>query len=330
MTENGSEIVFISEMMVTGKGIPEEFSMWRTVDSWVLGFNAFHVPAKKVASYEQKIANASFVICIVPKNNTLEYVESVMGVLSGTNSFAKSFVIQEGPCDYFQDKPAHVQLEYHSFLSSVQGIFCHNRMDCSYFKPFNHNTKRIKTSTNLDYEIGVPEEREGIMVGGTVSTWYNGWTSSAVALNSKAHQKDDEPIKMLGMGRNLEETKKLVGATPDIELLDYLSWPEYMKELATCNYAVHLMPTNAANSFVLNCAQLQIPCISSENDMSLDLFPHLMVDYRDYERAKELIDKLRDNQRFRETCLRHAKNNVPKYHYRKVCQEALDWMVKLA
>ena len=101
------------------------------------------------------------------------------------------------------------------------------------------------------------------------------------------------------------------------ELINHLPrtlWTEWMEQLSTFKYAVHLMPTIAAGTFSLNCAYFGIPCIGNNKvDTQRLCYPELSVDVDDIETAKKLIIKLKDPD-FYNKCSKQAKENYRKFY----------------
>ena len=92
-------------------------------------------------------------------------------------------------------------------------------------------------------------------------------------------------------------------------------WIDWMKNLSTFKYAVHLMPTIAAGTFSLNCAYFGIPCIGNrEVDTQKLCHSNLAVDVHDVQRAVELAKQLRDDKDFYEDCAYQAKNNYKLFY----------------
>jgi hypothetical protein len=87
-------------------------------------------------------------------------------------------------------------------------------------------------------------------------------------------------------------------------------WSEWMQNLSTFKYAVHMMPTVAAGTFALNCAYFGIPCIGNQDvDTQLLCHPSLSVAVNDLESARELAIQLRDDKEFYNQCSEMAKDN---------------------
>jgi len=94
-----------------------------------------------------------------------------------------------------------------------------------------------------------------------------------------------------------------------------MSWVDWMRNLATFKYAVHLMPTIAAGTFSLNCAYFGIPCIGNrEVDTQKLCHSNLAVDVHDVQYAVELAKKLRDDKDFYEDCSYQAKKNYEMFY----------------
>jgi hypothetical protein len=110
----------------------------------------------------------------------------------------------------------------------------------------------------------------------------------------------------------MRESEELVDGLNHLPRLEWLDW---MKELSTFKYAVHLMPTVAAGTFSLNCAYFGIPCIGNEKvDTQRICHPHLFIDVGDVGRARELVVRLRDDIEFYNECSELSKVNYNKYY----------------
>jgi len=100
-----------------------------------------------------------------------------------------------------------------------------------------------------------------------------------------------------------------------VEHLPRVTWIEWMQQLSTFKYAVHLMPTVAAGTFSLNCAYFGIPCIGNNKvDTQRLCHPELAVDVNDLKTARNLAIRLRDDQEFYNECSKTALENYKKYY----------------
>jgi len=107
------------------------------------------------------------------------------------------------------------------------------------------------------------------------------------------------------MGRKIEREDEM-----DISHLPYMNWIEWMNNLSKFKYAVHLMPTHAAGTFALNCAYHGIPCIGYKGlDTQQSCHPQLTIKMNDLKHARELANKLKNDNGFYETQSQTAKNN---------------------
>ena len=112
---------------------------------------------------------------------------------------------------------------------------------------------------------------------------------------------------------------------PDLNHLPRLTWLEWMSELSTFKYAVHLMPTIAAGTFSLNCAYFGIPCIGNKNvDTQKICHPDLSVDVENVEEARILAIRLKEDTEFYKKCSKTAKDNYKKYYNIKIWQKTIN------
>ena len=130
--------------------------------------------------------------------------------------------------------------------------------------------------------------------------WYGGFDSYVVA------QQFEEEIYAPSMGRKKDDEVGMHNLTH----LPYMNWVEWVNNLSNYKYAVHLMPTQAAGTFALNCAYHGIPCIGYKGLDTQELcFPQLTVDMGDLKTARELANKLKEDKTFYGFISNKAKNN---------------------
>ena len=98
-----------------------------------------------------------------------------------------------------------------------------------------------------------------------------------------------------------------------IHHLPRVQWIDWMKQLSSFKYAVHLMPTVAAGTFSLNCAYLGVPCIGNKLvDTQRLCHPELSVDVNDIESATALAKRLATDSDFYKACSIAAQTNYKK------------------
>ena len=102
----------------------------------------------------------------------------------------------------------------------------------------------------------------------------------------------------------------------DIKHLDWVTWTDFMYELSKHKYAVQL-GTPSAGSFNLNCSYLGIPCIGYDNvNTQKELHPSLSVEEGDIKKAKELANKLKDDDFYN-----HCSNETKELYSKKYSEE---------
>jgi len=141
-------------------------------------------------------------------------------------------------------------------------------------------------------------DRCGTIIGGNLVRWYGGFNSLMVAYQS------NETIWAPSMGRMLDDELLF----EDIKHLPYMSWVDWINTLNNFKYAVHLNPNTIAGTFSLNCAYLGIPCIGNiHSDTQRICFPDLSVNSDDIKKAKNLMEKLRIDEKFYVYCSNNSK-----------------------
>ena len=107
-------------------------------------------------------------------------------------------------------------------------------------------------------------------------------------------------------------------------------WTDWMKQLSSFKYAVHLMPTIAAGTFSLNCAYFGIPCIGNEKvDTQRLCHPDLAVDVEDVEKAAMLVERLANDKDFYLKCSEAAKENYKKYYSQELFKQKINSIILL-
>ena len=292
-------IAFFSESNFDGK-IPRNFENMRTEYAWYVGLDATHHYVGHLPSMEENMYDLG--IIIIPKTK-IEQLMQVNLIEQMRRVCKKIGFMQEGPYWYFQDYPMEQQIWFYNCLMEMDVIFGHNKVDVDYFKGLTQKkhvyrnpslmiTDEIKPTTKL-------EDRNGVIIGGNMVRWYGGFDSYIVA------QEFGEQIYAPSMGRKIEREDEM-----DISHLPYMNWIEWMNNLSKFKYAVHLMPTHAAGTFALNCAYHGIPCIGYKGlDTQQSCHPQLTIKMNDLKHARELANKLKNDNGFYETQSQTAKNN---------------------
>jgi len=326
------KIAFISELPLKGK-VLEDYPNMRTEFSWMHALNADHFNITTIS----EIVDYDHVFLIFPKGEV--YLNSIgaklinkqnpvsdllrvdfIGMLKQLNK--KVHFIQEGPHWLWNDYEVEDQINYLNMIWSCDSIFCHNSSDINYYAGLFPG-KKVNTIPTLLIEnllqdlVYTPQDKT--MIGGNFARWYGGFESYTVAsvFNNPIWVQDSHAK------RNHEPMME------NLNHLPRLTWFDWMKQLSTFKYAVHLMPTVAAGTFSLNCAYFGIPCIGNANvDTQNICHPDLSVDVSDINYARKLAISLRDNKDFYDLCSKTAKENYHKYYsietWKQKMKEALN------
>jgi hypothetical protein len=216
--------------------------------------------------------------------------------------------MQEGPHWCFQDYKLHQQIWYYNTIRQADYLYTHNKADKEYYEGLTeHPDVRILPTLMIEDTIkDLPEvEREGIMIGGNFVSWYGGFDSFTAASYL------DEKIYSPSMGRKQPGEEQL-----GITQLPYMNWNEWIRELNKVKYGIHLMRTQAAGTFALNCAYLGIPCVGYKGlDTQEICHPELSIEFGDIKKAKELLAELKNNSYFYFKASVQAKDNYKKYYH---------------
>ena len=295
------KIAFVSENGFTGK-VPEDFNNARTEFAWMHNLDAYHMPLKTALESPQR--GFDLVVLIIPKKNglfTFSFVEHLKTV--GT----EVAVMQEGSFWNFQDLGLSEQIWYSNEYALADYIFCHSESDALYYRGIYDKPVMVLQTAMIDYTIKnfEPIQTTGYttIIGGNFCSWYGGFDSFMVA------QTFDLDIYAPAMGRKKDGEEQLVNILP------YMNWTDWMKELSNHRYAVHLMRTFGAGTFAMNCSYFKIPCIGYKGlDTQTILHPLLSVDIGDIVSAKKLAQRLKKDEQFYVECSNMTGELFNKYY----------------
>jgi hypothetical protein len=307
------KIAFLTEMGFEGK-IPSNHPNMRTEFAWMHALDADHRPIhhyKEVKNYDHvfiifpkgEVYLNAVGTKLVEKQNPISPLLRIDFVSTLKLSNKKVHFVQEGPHWLWNDYEVADQINYLNMIWACDSIFCHNSYDSNYYmglfpeKPVNV-IPTLLIETLLDSILANPQDKT--IIGGNFARWYGGFESYTVAstFNNSIWAQDSHAK------RNQEPMME------NLTHLPRLLWIDWMKELSTFKYAVHLMPTVAAGTFSLNCAYFGIPCIgNAEVDTQNICHPDLSVDVSDIRYARKLAISLRDNKTFYNRCSQEAKQN---------------------
>jgi hypothetical protein len=318
-------IAFLTEMAFQGK-IPVNNPNMRTEFAWMHALDADH---HSIYSF-QGVKDYDHIFVIFPKGKTFLSAEgsklingenpvsgllnsNLVEVLKETNK--KVYYVQEGPHWWWNDYELIDQINFYNMLAKVDKIFAHNYSDLNYYAGLFPD-KHISLIPTLMIEDSIkdvewrPEERA--IVGGNFARWYGGFESYIVAQEFKV------PIYGQTSHAMRDNEGQLIYHLPRV------MWTDWIKQLSTFKYAVHLMPTVAAGTFSLNCSYLGIPCIGNALvDTQNYCQPDLAVEVRDVITAKLLAKQLVEDKDFYEHCSKEAKQNYQKYYALEVWKEQM-------
>lgn len=312
------KITFLSEMRTQGVP-PANYENMRTEFAWMHALNATHT---HIHEYHN-LVGYDHIFIIFPKGQlTLNAVGSklVNAPNPQSNLLASDWLevlkrnnkhvhyIQEGPTWMFTELEIQDQFNFYNMLVSVDTIYAHNEYDKSFYKGLvpgqNIQTMRTLMIEDLISEIK-PKTEDKAIIGGNFVRWYGGFQSYVIA--------DEFKVPIWTQESHAKREHEHI--IPNLNHLSRLHWLDWMKELSTFKYAVHLMPTIAAGTFSLNCAYFGIPCIGNKHvDTQRLCHPDLCVDVEDIDMARYLAQQLKKDHHFYTQCAAKAKRNYKKYY----------------
>ncbi len=295
-------IAFLTEMGFVGK-IPANHPNMRTEFAWMHALDADHYNIHLFAS-DKHLINYDHVFIIFPKGKTFLCAEGSK-IIDGINPVSellrqpiveklkergnkKVHYIQEGPHWLWTDYEIADQIYFYNFLQSCDSIFTHNSTDVNYYKGLFPDKEVRPIFTLMIEELIkdiVPTKENKSIIGGNFARWYGGFESYIIADNFDCEI----------WAQTSHVTRIGEDGVDGIKHFPRLIWIDWMKNLSTFKYAVHMMPTVAAGTFALNCAYFGIPCIGNNKvDTQQLCHPALSVDVEDIDSARRLAKALKD------------------------------------
>lgn len=324
------DVAFLTEMGFEGK-IPSNHSNMRTEFAWMHTLDADH---RHIHNYKE-VKGYDHIFIIFPKGRVyldacgsrlVDQVNPVSGLLASNiveqlkQYNKKVYIVQEGPHWWWNDYDMADQIGFYNMMITCDGIFAHNEYDTKYYKGmFPSVPVHVMPTLMIDTIVQdiQPVTEEKVIIGGNFARWYGGMESFTVA------QRFQVPI----WGQTSHAMRD--GEDQLINHLPRVMWTDWMKQLSSFKYAVHLMPTIAAGTFSLNCAYFGIPCIGNEKvDTQKLCHPDLAVDVEDVERAAMLAERLRDDEDFYLECSKVAKENYKKYYSQELFKQKINIILK--
>jgi hypothetical protein len=325
---------FVTEMNFNGT-IPSTHLNMRTEFAWMCALNSVHYPFYKLS----EVSSYDHVFVIIPKgrvflsadgskiidgkNPTSHLLESDLVEILRKNGNRKIHFVQEGPAWWPSDYTVTDQFLWYNAVDSMDSIFCHNHSDISYYRGLFPN-KPVNVISSLMIEDTIskitPVPQEKVIIGGNFSRFYGGFNSYVVSDGFVGHEKYTME------SHSKREDEELIS---DLKHLPRLMWTDWMRELSTFKYAVHLMPTVAAGTLSLNCGFLKIPCIGNyKMDTQSILFPELSVDVEDIQSARTKATKLYEDVNFYEECRKYARDKYQQEFRLEIWQEKMTKILK--
>ena len=312
------KIAFLTEMGFVGK-VPANHPNMRTEFAWMYALDADHYNIRAL----DNVKGYDHIMIIFPKGKTFLSSEGsklvngenpvsdilrsdIVNLLKKENGLVH--YVQEGPHWWWNDYEVSDQVYFYNFLSSCDSIFTHNESDVNYYRGLFPKKEIRPIGTLMIEELVkdiVPTKESKAIIGGNFARWYGGFESYMIADNfdCEVWTQTSHATRVGEVGfDNLNHFPRLV-------------WIDWMKNLSTFKYGVHMMPTVAAGTFSLNCAYFGIPCIGNELvDTQLICHPQLSVSVRDLDIARDLAIELKKNPKFYELCSETAKEQYKEFY----------------
>ena len=314
------KILFISELGHTDK-VPRDYRHMRTEFAQMCALQSDHLPIYKVNEFGG--SGYDHIILLLSKSPQLRDFILQFDIVEKVRQFGKKvWFMQEATCWIHQTMKLPHQVTHVNILNSVDGILSENVTDYKYYRGVAPNTPvhTIPTLMIEDYLLDArkTEKQDKTMIGGNCSDWYGGFDSYLVADVYK--NKIDMPRM-----RNTDFHDQL----PRLSIIPHIEFTDWIYKLSEYKYAVHLMPAITAGTFCLNSAFLGIPCIGyEESDPQRLCQPDLSVELYNIERAKQLANRLKNDEDFYKECSRKSIENYTKHYHETVFLKYMEGVLK--
>jgi hypothetical protein len=318
-------IAFLTEMGFIGK-VPANHSNMRTEFAWMHALDADHHNIHNL----HDVIGYDAVVVIFPKGKVYLSAEGtrlinqpnpvsellakdIVATLKVVNK--KVLYMQEGPHWWFNDYELVDQINFYNMIASCDGILVHNESDKKYYNGmFPDKPVNCMPTLMIDDIVKhiTPQPEDKAIIGGNFARWYGGFESYIVA------QEFNVPI----WGQTSHATRD--GEHQLINQLPRVLWSDWMEQLSSFKYAIHLMPTVAAGTFSLNCAYFGIPCIGNKSvDTQMTCHPWLSVDVSDIDGARKLAKRLVEDEDFYQACSIEAKENYQTFYNQELFKQTI-------
>ncbi len=314
------KILFISELGHTDK-VSRDYSHMRTEFAQMCALQSDHLPIYKVNEFSG--SGYDHIILLLSKSPQLRDFILQFDIVEKVRHFGKKvWFMQESTSWIHQTMKLPHQVTHVNILNSVDGILSENVTDYKYYRGVAPNTPvhTIPTLMIEDYLLDArkTEKQNKTMIGGNCSDWYGGFDSYLVADVYK--NKIDMPRM-----RNTDFHDQL----PRLSIIPHIEFTDWIYKLSEYKYAVHLMPAITAGTFCLNSAFLGIPCIGyEESDPQRLCQPDLSVELYNIERAKQLANRLKNDEDFYKECSRKSIENYTKHYHETVFLKYMEGVLK--
>jgi hypothetical protein len=294
----------------------------RTEFAQMCALQSDHLPITQIQNY-QGDTDYDHVVLLISKTLQLREFLLTFDIVEKSRQFGKKvWFMQEATCWIHQTMKLPHQVTHVNILNSVDGILSENVTDYKYYRGVAPNTPvhTIPTLMIEDYLLDArkTEKQDKTMIGGNCSDWYGGFDSYLVADVYK--NKIDMPRM-----RNTDFHDQL----PRLSIIPHIEFTDWIYKLSEYKYAVHLMPAITAGTFCLNSAFLGIPCIGyEESDPQRLCQPDLSVELYNIERAKQLANRLKNDEDFYKECSRKSIENYTKHYHETVFLKYMEGVLK--
>ena len=315
------KILFLSELGHTDK-VPRDYRHMRTEFAQMCALQSDHLPITQIQNY-QGDTDYDHVVLLISKTLQLREFLLTFDIVETARLLGKKvWFMQEATCWIHQTMKLPHQVTHVNILNSVDGILSENVTDYKYYRGVAPNTPvhTIPTLMIEDYLLDArkTEKQDKTMIGGNCSDWYGGFDSYLVADVYK--NKIDMPRM-----RNTDFHDQL----PRLSIIPHIEFTDWIYKLSEYKYAVHLMPAITAGTFCLNSAFLGIPCIGyEESDPQRLCQPDLSVELYNIERAKQLANRLKNDEDFYKECSRKSIENYTKHYHETVFLKYMEGVLK--
>jgi glycosyltransferase involved in cell wall biosynthesis len=290
-------ILYITDVNYIGK-FSEDFSFgYRPFMSWVAALDATHCSYYRLN--ELNINNKFDIAIVGSLNSTLlqDNIDLNILILEKIKPISKKIIVQQESYhrSFIHDsidtkKDINTLISYYNFLSQCDAILTHNDIDTQYFSNLLNKPCFLHPQLIIPIEDLFPPDFD--KPNNFILSTSEMFRDKGGALDGYLLVKDfNLPIYTFG---DIKTNLPLLNSLP------YNSdYREFNTALSKFKIGINTPFLPIGGSFPLQCAMVKVPCVGWDSGETIkNLFPDLVCEYPNFNKLKEIINRLLNDKEF--------------------------------